>query len=132
MIPLIGEIRPAAIQSGDLQLLRIIAIKPMIKCSKKHSHSCADGTADNVGLSHFPATSAGARAVGAQAVGTLVIASVAVGTLAIGVLAIGRLVIGRARIRRLEIDELIVGDLRITGRLETPSDSPSSMAVPSS
>lgn len=62
------------------------------------------------------ARTADARAVGAAAVGAL-----AIGALAIGALAIGRLVIGRARIRRLGIDELVVGTLRVTDSLETPS-----------
>jgi len=62
------------------------------------------------------ASRAGAWAVGAVAAGAL-----AMGALAIGALAIGRLVIGRARIRRIEIDELVVGRLRVTDSVETPS-----------
>ena len=65
---------------------------------------------------HVRAPTTGARAVGALAVGAL-----AIGALAIGALAIGRLVVGRARIRRLEIDELVVGRLRVTDQVETPS-----------
>ena len=65
---------------------------------------------------HVRAPTTNARAVGALAVGAL-----AIGALAIGALAIGRLVIGRARIRRLEIDELVVGRLRVTNPVETPS-----------
>lgn len=100
----------------------------MIKCSTKPSHQCHtrvvhdDRIAHKAGFTHSTAISAGASAIGAQAIGTLVLASVAVGALAVGALAIGRLVIGRARIRRLEIDELVVGNLRIIGRLDTPED----------
>jgi len=62
------------------------------------------------------ASTTGARALGAVAAGAL-----AIGAFAIGALAIGRLVIGRARVRRLQIDELVVGRLRVTDSLETPS-----------
>ena len=58
--------------------------------------------------------------VGSPVVGALAVGAVAIGALAIGALAIGRLTIGRSRIR-LEIDELVVGKLRVTDVLQTPT-----------
>jgi hypothetical protein len=58
-----------------------------------------------------------------RAVGALGLGALALGALAIGAVAIGRIAIGRARIRRMEIDELTVRSLRITERLETPSNA---------
>jgi hypothetical protein len=58
-----------------------------------------------------------------RAVGALGLGALALGAFAIGAVAIGRMAIGRARIRRMEIDELTVRSLRITERLETPSNA---------
>jgi hypothetical protein len=63
------------------------------------------------------------RAVGALGLGALALGAFAIGAVAIGAVAIGRMAIGRARIRRMEIDELTVRSLRITERIETPSNA---------
>jgi hypothetical protein len=58
-----------------------------------------------------------------RAVGALGLGALALGAFAIGAVAIGTMAIGRARIRRMEIDELTVRSLRITERIETPSNA---------
>ena len=69
-----------------------------------------------MGPTHVRALRSGAVAAGAFAVG-----AAAMGAVAIGAAAIGKLSIGRSHIRRLGIDELVVGSLRVTHSLETPS-----------
>ena len=58
-----------------------------------------------------------------RAVGALGLGALALGAFAIGAVAIGRMAIGRARIRHLEIDELTVRSLRITERVDGPSNA---------